>query len=276
VRSSRESICLNAIETRRPTRDVFGLTCGISSVTVAWMGFTKLFSRIILSSIWNEDDKTRLVWITILAIKDENHMVDCALSGLARAARVSDEECEKAIAILEAPDPDDSSGIEDGRRIKKVQGGWFVVNGATYQEVGLAEWKLEQIRWKTAERVRRYRAKKDSDVTVTIGNNLKQNVTPLLDIDIDRDKEEKSSCFVLENEPSRASEIGSASPKTPEKKPRRKSPMMNGDALQEFKRNPAYEGLDISREAWKFKTWCEKNEKPQTQKRFLGWLNRVR
>lgn len=238
------------------------------------MAFTKLFSRIVASSIWNESKDTKIVWVTILAMKNQDHIVDCSLGGLAVLARVSLEECEKAVAVLEAPDPDDSSGVEQGRRIKKIQGGWLVVNGEAWQEKGVADWKLEQIKAQTAERVRKHRARKQGNVTVTGSNGVYGNVTPLLDKTEIRQEEEKSSCFVLENEASRTSEIGSASPKTPEKKPRRKTPMMNGEALQEFKRNPAYEGLDVSREAWKFKTWCETNEKPQTKKRFTNWLNR--
>ena len=35
-------------------------------------GFTKLVPEIVLSSIWNESPEVRCVWITMLAIKDEN------------------------------------------------------------------------------------------------------------------------------------------------------------------------------------------------------------
>jgi hypothetical protein len=87
-------------------------------------------------------------------------------------------------------------------------------------------------------------------------------------------EEEKSSCFVLENEASRTSENGSASPKTPEKKPR-SGPLMNADAMERFERNPAYEGIDVNQEAWKFKSWCQANKKPETVKRFTNWLNRI-
>ena len=35
-------------------------------------GFTKLVPEIVMSSIWNESPEVRCVWITMLAIKDEN------------------------------------------------------------------------------------------------------------------------------------------------------------------------------------------------------------
>ena len=34
--------------------------------------YTKLFSSIITSTIWMEDDKTRILWITLLAMADQH------------------------------------------------------------------------------------------------------------------------------------------------------------------------------------------------------------
>jgi hypothetical protein len=51
--------------------------------------------------------------------------------------------------------------------------------------------------------------------------------------------------------------------------------LMDAAAMEEFRNNPAYESIDLTKEAWKFKAWCEKNKKPQSQKRFVNWLNRI-
>lgn len=97
------------------------------------MGYTKLFSSIIASTIWREDDKTRIVWITMLAMKNERHVVEASLPGLADMARVSLKECEAAIAKLEAKDKYSRNQTHEGRRIEKCDGGWTILNGEYYR-----------------------------------------------------------------------------------------------------------------------------------------------
>jgi hypothetical protein len=96
-------------------------------------GFTKLFNTIITSSIWGEDDKTRIVWITMLALQDADGKVDAAIPGLADMARVSLEDCRKALQILLNPDPDSRSKEYEGRRIKEIDGGWLILNAEKYR-----------------------------------------------------------------------------------------------------------------------------------------------
>lgn len=97
------------------------------------MGYTKLFSSIVASTIWREDDKTRIVWITMLAMKNERHVVEASLPGLADMARVSLKECESAIAKLESKDKYSRNQTFDGRRIEKCEGGWLILNGEYYR-----------------------------------------------------------------------------------------------------------------------------------------------
>lgn len=92
-------------------------------------GFTKLFGSILTSSIWTEDASTRLVWIAMLALKNGKHRVEASVPGLAHAARVSLEDCEKALAKLESPDPYSRSQEFEGRRVRREGGGWLVLNG---------------------------------------------------------------------------------------------------------------------------------------------------
>lgn len=87
-------------------------------------GYTKLFQSILASSIWCEDDKTRIVWITMLALADQFGVVEASVGGLADLSRVSKEDCQKAIEKFLAPDPDSRSMEYDGRRIERVEGGW--------------------------------------------------------------------------------------------------------------------------------------------------------
>lgn len=97
-------------------------------------GFTLLWSKILDSSIWiNGSKETRLVWITLLAMKNHEGRIWASIVGLADRAKVSREECRKALVILLSPDPDDTSKVEEGRRIREIQGGWEIVNHDLYR-----------------------------------------------------------------------------------------------------------------------------------------------
>ena len=126
------------------------------------MGFAKLVDSIIHSSIWSEPLPTRVLWVTMLAMKDENGLVAASMSGLQRAANITPEEFDRAIASLESPDKDSRTPDHEGRRIEKIDGGWLVLNHELYR---LEEGKKRE---QTRERVRRHRAKKQGlteDVT---------------------------------------------------------------------------------------------------------------
>lgn len=97
-------------------------------------GYTKLFSSILMSSIWEESNETRLVWVTMLALADQFGHVDGTVKSLARVARVSVEDCQKALDCFLSPDPYDRSGVDDGRRIVAENGGWTLVNHAAYRQ----------------------------------------------------------------------------------------------------------------------------------------------
>ncbi len=97
------------------------------------MGYTKLFSEIVMSTVWREKDTTRLVWITMLALRNRHHVVEGSVPGLADCARVSIKACRAAIKVLSEPDPDSRSQELEGRRIQQVDGGWFIVNGEKYR-----------------------------------------------------------------------------------------------------------------------------------------------
>ena len=97
-------------------------------------GYTPLFGSIITSSIWNESNETRIVWVTMLAMADMYGIVEGSAPGLAVVARVSKEACQKALEILSSPDPDSRTKEYEGRRIIPVTGGWKVVNHTLYRQ----------------------------------------------------------------------------------------------------------------------------------------------
>ncbi len=114
--------------------------------------FTKLQRSIITSSIWLEDAETRLVWITLLAICDRDGIARVSDKMLAHTARVTPKGCEVAIRKLMAPDSD-SRDRGDGRRIERVEGGFYVVNYLAKMSEGLTE--EQRIAWRTKKAAQR-------------------------------------------------------------------------------------------------------------------------
>ena len=117
------------------------------------MPFVKIYGAILDSSIWLEDESTRLVWITMLAMADMDGIVEASVGGLAHRARVSREDCERSLEVLSGPDPDSRDGTT-GERIVKADGGWLVINHGKYRD------KRSPKQVKDAERQARWRAAK--------------------------------------------------------------------------------------------------------------------
>lgn len=97
--------------------------------------YVKLFGSILDSSIWSADLPTRVLWITMLAMADENGIVYASLGGLAYRARMDENDCRRSLDVLMGPDPDDRSGVLDGRRVTAVNGGWELVNYEKYRDI---------------------------------------------------------------------------------------------------------------------------------------------
>jgi len=120
-------------------------------------GFTKLFNSIVTSTIWQEDDQTRIVWITMLALCDRYGDLSASIPGLAQVANVSVKATEAALEKLKKPDKYSRSKEHQGRRITEIDGGWHIYNYEKYRDMLNAEERRE---YKAAkERERRDRIK---------------------------------------------------------------------------------------------------------------------
>lgn len=98
--------------------------------------YAKVFQKMLDSSIWLECDSTRVVWLTLLLSMDSDGFAQFAsVDNLARRARVKPSLTARAVATLEAPDPKSTTPDDDGRRIKRVQGGWIVINCQKYRNI---------------------------------------------------------------------------------------------------------------------------------------------
>src|ERR1041385_4136625 len=120
-------------------------------------GFCLLWSKTLRSSLWVQESKeTRLVWLTLLMLKDSEGKVQSSLVGLADSAKVSPKECAEAVKILESPDPNDTSKVSGGRRIKPIPGGWQIVNADMYRFSTEAKREF----WKATKAEQRQKKKK--------------------------------------------------------------------------------------------------------------------
>lgn len=125
------------------------------------MTFVKIYGTILDSSIWSEDPATRIVWITLLAMADEVGVVHASDDGIARRANVPDELCARALETLQAPDPKSKSKAHRGRRIKRIDGGWLILNYKVYRE------SRTPTQVKEADRKREWRKGKKDNANAT-------------------------------------------------------------------------------------------------------------
>lgn len=108
--------------------------------------FTKLYSGILESTVWCEPDRTRLVWVTMLAMADQYGRVMGSVPGLANRARVPLEDARLAIKTFLAPDPDSRTKGFEGRRVDEIDGGWRLLNYEKYRELRSEDDRREQNR----------------------------------------------------------------------------------------------------------------------------------
>jgi hypothetical protein len=142
-------------------------------------GYTKLFSTIVTSTIWQEDKETKILWVTMLATADADGRVDGSIPGLAHLAHLTIAECEKALKKLMSPDSYSRSKEFEGRRIKEIDGGWQILNYQKYREKNQTRdkeyFRIKQQKHRQKQRQRINTCKQDVD-NVDITNYTLQQV----------------------------------------------------------------------------------------------------
>lgn len=97
--------------------------------------YAPLFASITESSLWREAPYVRVVFLTMLAVKDWDHVVRKEDHHLCFLSHVTDGEFLNAIEILSKPDTESQIRQPyDGRRIERQSDGWLILNGEKYQE----------------------------------------------------------------------------------------------------------------------------------------------
>lgn len=151
-------------------------------------GYTKLFGSIITSTIWREKNETRILWITMLAMKNKDGLVVSSIPGLADMARLSIEDTLIALEKLKSPDVYSNTKEHEGRRIQDADGGWFVLNHEKWRQKMNADERREYLRLKQREhrqrRVNNGQQKStpsthtDPDAYTDTEEDKKKNTTP--------------------------------------------------------------------------------------------------
>lgn len=107
----------------------------VSGVMSTWNTWSPLWSGLVDSSIWDESDTVCKVFITMLALKDSDHVVRLNAYQLGKRARKSEVEVLEALKVLCSPDKRRVEQQEyGGRRVRAVPEGWLILNGEKYRE----------------------------------------------------------------------------------------------------------------------------------------------
>ena len=114
--------------------------------------FVKLSSTLLDSSVWDLDHATRILWITLLVMKDYLGEVHSSLPGLAMRARINIHKAKKGLTLLLSDDPYSRNKNFSGRRIEEIEGGWRVL--------GHEHYRMQSYAQESSERSRNYRERK--------------------------------------------------------------------------------------------------------------------
>ncbi len=111
------------------------------------MPFVKLDTGILDSSLWSEPAQTCKCWVTLLAMMDATGLVRSTAPGIAKRAHLTLKQTTAALETFESPDKHSRSLNDEGRRIKRVDGGYQVINSEKYRKYD----------YTAAERMKRHR-----------------------------------------------------------------------------------------------------------------------
>ena len=126
--------------------------------------YVPIFSKIVDSSLWDESDLVVKVYLTMLAKKDPDNVVRATSYNVGKWSRKTEAEALQAIRVLESPDTKRMEPqLNEGRRLKKVEGGWLILNAEYYQNLMRKANRNEYQRVKQSE----YRSKKKPRRTPT-------------------------------------------------------------------------------------------------------------
>lgn len=230
--------------------------------------YVKVFSSMLDSSVWQYDNATRIVWITLLLMADREGHVFASLPGIAHRARVNLQDAETALRTLAQPDPHDQSGEHDGRRIVSAKGGLRIVNYRHYRSLADADVRRQQ----TRDRVRKHRETKG----VTLSNAQKRHAEAEAESELSADKDAGASSSA-----SARTRRKSAGPSRTSSSTVQWSPDNGWQGIQDSDRrrwDAAYPACNLDRQLAAMDAWLRSNPAKAHKKRWdrfvTNWLSR--
>lgn len=235
------------------------------------MAYTKLFSSIITSTVWGESDRTRIVWITMLALADKNGEVMATVPGLSRLACVPVDDCLVALQKFMSPDAFSRTPDDQGRRIEEVPGGWHLLNHDKYRAMA----SKEENRQANADRQKRHRERKKRNGKPTQESNAPVTQSHVL-VTHGRDiAEEEAEAPTDSSLPNGREEEERLSWKSARRVAPSSSSLGESEWLEELSKDPSYQGINIAMEHRAYAAYSLKKNKTPSCESFRRWLKRV-
>jgi hypothetical protein len=138
--------------------------------------FTPLWSKIVDSSLWREPMHVRVLFVTMLAKKDADHVVRASVFNLSEWAKMDQKLVLEGLKILAAPDTRSLEPQQfEGRRIEEVREdgqrvGWLLLKGEFYRKQMSAV--VRRFKKTASERARREEAKLSKRQGETLAERL--------------------------------------------------------------------------------------------------------
>jgi hypothetical protein len=234
------------------------------------VGYTKLFSDIITSTIWQEPNDCRVLWITMLALQDRDHICRATVPALAKICNITNELCEEYLTDFQQPDKYSRSQEHEGRRIEQIEGGYLILNGEYYQRLLSKEDRREYKRNKAQEY--RDKARTNVDNSRQAETDVDTNIPRVDKNGQNRHTKTKTKTCIVRDLPSTMSD-GPDRIAKPIRRARAQIP--DSDFLNDLKTKSAYSAINVTLELEKAETWCAANHRTCTRRFFVNWLNRV-
>lgn len=235
------------------------------------MLYARIFLQILDSSI-AENWEARHVFEDLLKLADDG-VVDMTRQAISRRTNVPLEIINKAISVLEAPDPASRDPEENGRRIIRLDEnrdwGWQIVNWEKYDKIRSSA----DAREKNRLRVAKHRNKDK-------GQPSKQNQQKKSDQEayVEADAALQAcngSLQAVTNHDVPLPGVTDQAHRTDADQTVQDSDVA-AKWVASLKERSAYQGIDLNLEFKKMSNWCQANGKKLSQRRFVNWLNNVR
>jgi len=142
-------------------------------------GYTKLFSDIVDSSIWEERPEVCKVWVTLLALCNADGYVRGSDGWLAGKSKVPLAACQEALQKFQSPDSNSRTPDNDGRRIEQLSDGWLILNYLSFRDRLSSNPKAVATRARVQKHRERYQALRNTkSVTPTHPASASASVSP--------------------------------------------------------------------------------------------------